>query len=126
MNADQLARLDAVFDAHYPQILADATEREPASAVRRTRAGFASAYRFWSKVEADGDPVAWIQRAIAQDGRSTRRRTGREPGDEPAHRAIVERRRVAALARRQRAVAGVVLGTSALAVIGAELFVVHR
>lgn len=130
MNAAQLARFDRFFDDHYPEILAEVTERDPSGAVHRTRSGFASAYRFWSKVEADGDPVGWIHRVIAEDRRSTRHGAGREPGGEPGPRVIVsssvERHRVVALARRQRAVARVVLGTSALAAIGAELFVAHR
>ena len=130
MNAAQLARFDRFFDDHYPEILAEVTERDPSGAVHRTRSGFASAYRFWSKVEADGDPVGWIQRVIADDRRSTRHGAVGEPGDEPGPRVIVgssvERHRVVELARRQRAVARVVLGTSALAAIGAELFVAHR
>ena len=130
MNAAQLARFDRFFDDHYPEILAEVTDRDPSGAVHRTRSGFASAYRFWSKVEADGDPVGWIHRVIAEDRRSTRRGAGREPGGEPGPRVIVsssvERHRVVALARRQRAVARVVLGTSALAAISAELLVAHR
>lgn len=37
-----------------------------------------------------------------------------------------DRHRLITLARRQRAVAGVVLGARALAVVGAELLVAHR
>ena len=104
MNAAQTARFNRFFDDHYPEILAAVTERDPSGAVRRTRSGFASSYRFWSKVEADGDPVGWIHRVIAEDRRSTRRGAGREPGGEPGHPEIVssrvERHRVVALAPR--------------------------
>ena len=130
MNAAQLDRFNRFFDDHHPAILAELAESDPQGAVRRTRAGFASAYRFWSKVEDDGDPVGWVHRVIADDRRNTRHAAGRDPVDGPGHRAPVEasteRRRIVALARRQRAIATVVVGTSALVALGAELFVVHR
>jgi len=128
MNAAQLDRFNRFFDDHYQGILAEVTESDPSGAVRRTRSGFASAYRFWSKVEDDGDPVRWVHRVIADDRRHPRHTAGRDPVDDPGHpvEASNERRRIVALARRQRAVATVVLGTSALVFIGAELFVAHR
>jgi hypothetical protein len=130
MNAAQLDRFNRFFDDHYRAILAEVAERDPSGAVRRTRSGFASAYRFWSKVEDDRDPVGWVRRVIADDRRKTRHAAGRDPVDGPGHRASVEagteRRRIVALARRQRAVARVVIGTSAVVALGAELFVAHR
>jgi hypothetical protein len=130
MSRAQLARFDCFFNEHYPTILAEVGESDPSGAVRRTRSGFASAYRFWRKVEADGDPVGWIHRVIAEDRRSTRRGAGRKPLDESSHQAVVdsnaERRRILSLARRQRAAARAVIGTSALVALGAELLVVHR
>ena len=130
MNAARLARFDRFFDDHFPGILAEVAESDPSGAVRRTRSGFASAYRFWGKVEDDGDPVGWVHRVIAEDRRNTRHAAGRDPVDEPGHRASVEpsteRRRIVSLARRQRAVARVVIGTSALVALGAELFVARR
>ena len=130
MNAARLDRFDRFFDEHYQRILAEVAESDPCGAVRRTRLGFASAYRFWSKVEDDGDPVGWVHRVIAADRRDPRHEAGRDPVDEPGHRASVEssmeRRRIVALARRQRAVAHVVIGTGALVAIGAELFAAHR
>jgi hypothetical protein len=130
MNTAQLDRFNRFFDDHYPTILAEVAESDPSGAVRRTRSGFASAYRFWSKVEADGDPVGWVHRVIAEDRRNPRHAAGRDPVDEAGDRASVEasmeRRRIVALARRQRAVARVVLGTSAFVALGAKLFVAHR
>lgn len=65
---------------------------------------------------------------IADDRRKTRHSAGPDPVDDPGHpvEASTERRRIVALARRQRAVASVVIGTSALVAIGAEMFVAHR
>lgn len=130
MNAAQIARFNAFFDEHYTGMLAEVANSDPSGALRRTRAGFASAYRFWGKVEDDGDPVGWVRRVIADDWRNTRHAAGRDPVDDPGDRALVEasteRHRIVALARRQRAVATVVLGTSALVAIGAELLVAHR
>lgn len=130
MNAAQLDRFNRFFDDHYPRVLAEVAERDPSGSVRRTRSGFASAYRFWAKVEDDGDPVGWVHRVIADERRNNRHAAGRHPVDEPGDRAhaeaSTERRRIVALARRQRAVATVVLGASALVFIGAELFVAHR
>jgi len=128
MNAAQLDRFNRFFDDHYPAILAEVAKSDPPGAVHRTRSGFASAYRFWSKVEADGDPARWVRRVIADDRRTTHHAAGHGPVDEPGHRveARTERRRIVALARRQQAVAAVVLGAIALVFIGAELFVAHR
>jgi len=130
MNAAQLARFNAFFDEHYTGMLAEVANSDPSGALRRTRAGFASAYRFWGKVEDDGDPVGWVRRVIADDRHNTRHAAGRDPVDDPADRALVEasieRRRIVALARRQRAVARVVLGTGGLVFIGAELLVAHQ
>jgi len=131
VNTAQLDRFDRFFDGHYLAMVAEIADSDPSGAVRRTRAGFASAYRFWGKVEDDGDPVGWIRRVIAEDRRPTRRGAGPDPADgRPGLGSSVdssaERHRVVALARRQRAVARVVLGASALVAIGAELFVAHR
>ena len=130
MNAAQIDRFNGFFDDLYQAILAEVAESDPVGAVRRTRSGFASAYRFWSKVEDDGDPVGWVRRVIAEDRRNPHHATGRGPVDDPGERASVEasteRRRIIALARRQRAVATVVIGTSALVALGAELVVAHR
>lgn len=128
MNAAQLEGFDRFFDENYLAILAEVAGSDPSVAVRRTRAGFASAYRFWSKVEDDGDPVGWIHRVIADDRRAATRCRGlEEPLDEPGHPdTSEEHRRVVALARRQRAVARVVIGTSALLALGGELVVAHR
>ena len=130
MNAAQLDRFDRFFDENFATIVDDVALNDPAEGVLRTRAGFASAYRFWSKVEDDGDPVSWVRRVIAEDRRATRGRSVGQPVDESRRRPSVdlraERRRVVALARRQRAVARVVIGVSALLALGGELFVVHR
>ena len=130
MNAAQLDRFNRFFDDYYQGILAEVAERDPSGSVRRTRSGFASAYRFWSKVEDDGDPVGWVHRVIAEDRRNPRHAAGRDPvdgpGDRPSAEASTERRRIVALARRPRAVATVVIGSSALVFLGAELFVAHR
>ena len=130
MNAAQLDRFDRFFDENFATIVDDVALNDPAEGVLRTRAGFASAYRFWSKVEDDGDPVSWVRRVIAEDRRATRGRSVGQPVDESGRRPSVdlraERRRVVALARRQRAVARVVIGVSALLALGGELFVVHR
>lgn len=131
MNADQRSRFDHFFAAHYVEILDAVIDVEPSGAVQRTRSGFASAYRFWGKVEDDGDPVGWVMRVIAEARRSTgRRRPTRVAGStvRPATSADLtsERRRVTSLARRQRVIASAVIGTSAFAVIGAELLVAHR
>jgi hypothetical protein len=130
VNTAQLDRFDRFFDGHYEAMVAEIADNDPSGAVRRTRAGFASAYRFWGKVEDDGDPVGWVRRVIAEDRRSTTRDTGPESADEPGTPASVdsnaERHRVVALARRQRVVASVVLAVGTLVAIGAELFVAHR
>ncbi len=130
MKADQLDRFDRFFDTHYRAVVDEIADSDSSGAVRRTRVGFASAYRFWGKVEDDGDPTGWVRRIIAEDGHSTPRRAGPDLAVEPGTPAFVdlrdERHRVVALARRQRVVAGVVLGTAALAWVGAELFVAHR
>ena len=130
VNAAQLDRFDRFFDGHYQAMVAEIADSDPSGAVRRTRAGFASAYRFWGKVEDDGDAVGWVRRVAAEDRRSTRRSAGPEPAGEPGNPVPVdssaERDRVVALARRQRVVASVVLGASALVAIGVELFVAHR
>jgi hypothetical protein len=130
MNAAQLGRFDRFFDENFATIVDDVGLNDPSEGVLRTRAGFASAYRFWSKVEDDGDPVAWVCRVIAEDRRAARGRSVGRPVDASGHRPSVdlrsERLRVVALARRQRAVARVVIGTSALLAVGGELFVVHR
>lgn len=128
VNAAQIARFNAFFDEHYTGMLAEVAKSDPSGALRRTRAGFASAYQFWGKVEDDGDPVGWVRRVIADDRRNTRHAVGRDPVDDLGHvvEASTERRRIVALARRQRAVATVVLGAGGLVFIGAELFVAHR
>jgi hypothetical protein len=130
VKAHQLDRFDRFFDTHYQAMVDETADRDPSGAVRRTRAGFASAYRFWGKVEDDGDPAGWIRRVIAEDRHGPTRRVDPESADEPGTPAFVdlrdERRRVVALARRQRVVAGGVLGAGALVWIGAELLVTHR
>ena len=130
MNAAQLDRFDRFFDANFATIVDDVALNDPSEGVLRTRAGFASAYRFWSNVEDDGDPVGWVRRVIAEDRRAARGRSVRQPIDASGRRPSVdlgaERRRVVALARRQRAVARVIIGTSALLALGGELFVAHR
>ena len=130
MNAAQLDRFNRFFDRHYPAMVAEVAASDPSGAIRRTRAGFASACRFWGKVEDDSDPVGWVRRVIAEDHHSTTRGAVPESADEPGHPASVdssaERHRVVALARRQRLVASVVLGVSTLVDTGAELFVAHR
>ena len=131
MNAVQLARFDCFFNENYAAIVSNVAESDPSRAVRRTRSGFASAYRFWGKVEADGDPVGWILRVITEDRRAaSRHRAREEPLDESGHEAsvdlIAEHRHILAMARRQRAVARVVIGTSALLALGGELIVAHR
>ncbi len=130
MNTAQLDRFDRFFDGHYQAMVAEIADSDPSGALRRTRAGFASAYRFWGKVEDDGDPVEWVRRVIAEDRHSPTRNAVPGPVDEPRTPASVdsnaERHRVVALARRQRVAAGVVLGAGALVAIGAELFVAHR
>ena len=131
MNAVQLARFDCFFNENYAAIVSNVAESDPSRAVRRTRSGFASAYRFWGKVEADGDPVGWILRVITEDRRAaSRHRAREEPLDECGHEAsvdlIAEHRHILAMARRQRAVARVVIGTSALLALGGELIVAHR
>jgi len=130
MNTAQLDRFDRFFAGHFEATVAEIADTDPVGAVRRTRAGFASAYRFWGKVEDDGDPVAWVRRVIAEDRHRTTRNAGPESVDEPGTPtpldSSAERHRVIALARRQRVVASVVLGLSALVATGAELFVAHR
>ena len=130
MNSAQLDRFNRFFDDHYPAILAEVAESDPSGSVRRTRSGFASAYRFWSKVEDDDDPVGWVHRVIAGDRRNPRHAAGGdrvdEAGDRPSVEASTERRRVIELAQRQRAVATFVIGASAFVALGAELFVAHR
>ena len=131
MNPAQLARFDRFFDDQYPAIAADVAATDPTGAVRRTRAGFASAHRFWSTVKDDGDPAGWIRRVIAEDRRAAG--GGRCLGqllDKSARPPSVdiraEHRRVVALARRPRAVAGAVIGTWTLLLVAAELFVAHH
>lgn len=131
MNTAQLARFDSFFNRHYWQIPRAVTEGDPSGALRRTRSGFASAYRFWSKVEADGDPAAWIRRAIAEDRHAaTRDRSSAQRANVPRpHPSIdldAEHRRVVSLARHQRFVARVVIGTSAFFAVAGELFVANR
>ena len=131
MKPAQLARFDCFFDEHYRVMLAETAESDPVCAVRRTRSGFASAYRFWAKVEADGDPVGWTRRVITDDRRAaSRHRAHAEPLDEFGHPASVdlssERSHILALARRQRAVARIVIASSALLVLGAEVIVARR
>jgi hypothetical protein len=127
---EQLDRFDRFFDAHYQAMLIEIADRDPSGAVRRTRGGFASAYRFWGRVEDDGDPAGWIRRVIADGGHSTSRRTDSGLADQPDGSAFMdlrdERHRVVALARRQRVAAGVALGAGGLVAIAAELFVAHR
>ena len=62
VNTAQLDRFDRFFDGHYQAMVAEIADSDPAGAVRRTRAGFASAYHFWGKVEDDGDPVGLRRR----------------------------------------------------------------
>jgi hypothetical protein len=130
VNAAQVDRFDRFFDAHYEAMVADVAASDPAGALRRTRTGFASAYRFWAKVEADGDPVGWVRRVVAEDHPRTRGAAGPGSVEEPGTPVIVdpgaERHRVVALARRQRVVACLVLGAGALVAVGAELIVAHR
>lgn len=130
VNTAQLDRFDHFFDGHYEAMVAEVADSDPSGALHRTRVGFASAYRFWGKVEDDGDPVGWVRRVIAEDRHSTTRCASPESGDEPGAPVCVdpsaERHRVIALARRQRVVAGVVLGAGSLVAVVAELFVAHR
>jgi hypothetical protein len=130
VNTAKLERFDRFFDEHFEAMVTEIAATDPSGAVRRTRAGFASAYRFWSKVEDDGDPVEWVRRVIAEDRHhATGNAVSERAGEHRAPAAVdwgAERHRVAALARRQRAVASVVLGVAALVAIGAELFVAHR
>lgn len=131
MNAARLDCFDCFFNEHYLAILAEVADSDPSAAVHRTRSAFASAYRFWSRVEDEDDPVGWVHRVIADDRRAvTGRRARGVPQDESGHRASVdpsaEHRRILSLARRQRAVARFAIGTSTLLALGGELFVAHR
>ena len=130
VNTAQHDRFDRFFDEHYEAMVAEVADSDASGALRRTRVGFASAYRFWGKVEDDGDPVGWVRRVIAEDRHSSRRSAGEDPADKPRNPASVdssaEHRSVVALAQRQRVVATVLLAAGALVAVGAELFVAHR
>lgn len=130
MNHAQLERFDRFFDNHYLEFVNELTEFDPVEGVRRARSGFACAYRFWAKVEEDGDPSGWIHRDIHQQKPTPVRveehnRSARVHGldieDLPA-----ERRRIVTLARRQRVVATAVIGASGLVLIAGELLIAHR
>ena len=122
MNSRQ-ARFEQFFHDSHNEILTRVASHDPNRAVRRTRGGFAAAYRFWPKVEADGDPVRWVERVIADDPqrRHLRNRRGEQPVD-----AVSELRRVVSLARRQRTVAHLTIGSCALALLATELLAAHR
>jgi hypothetical protein len=130
VNTAQLDRFDHFFATHYRAMLDEVATSDPAGAVGRTRAGFASAYRFWGKVEDDGDPLGWVRRVIEEQRRGSAPGADPDSTDETATRAELdmnaERRRVISLARRQRVVARAVLGAGAIIAIAAELFVAHR
>ena len=130
MNSAQLDRFNRFFDENFAAIVGDVALDDPPRGVLRTRAGFAAAYRFWSKVEDGGDPIGWVRRVIAQDRRAARSRSAGRPVDESDRRPSVdlraERRRVETLARHQRAVARAVIGLSAFLALGGELLMVRR
>ena len=131
MNPAQLDQFNHVFDDHYLTTVADVAATDPTHAVRRTRAGFACAYRFWAKIEDDHDPAGWIHEVIDQRGH-----TVTPPQRESDHlenpnltRSVdlrAEHKRVVRLARRQGAVADVVIWASALLIVAARLHFRHR
>jgi hypothetical protein len=122
MNRAEREVFDCLFEAHYQEVIAATAATDPAGALQRTRAGFASAYRFWSKIDAD-DRLRWIRAAIDQVGTRT-------PSDGRTSAAVVdlraERASVIALARRQRSVSTAVLSAGALCIVALELLVAHR
>ena len=129
MNHVQLERFDEFFADQYLVFVNEITATDPVAGVRRVRSGFASAYRFWAKVEEDGDPSGWIHRIIDQEEPTA---TQVDEHDRSALAASLdvddlpdERHRIVAIARRQRVVATVVIGVSGLLLVAGELLVAH-
>ncbi|MBI4936377.1 MAG: hypothetical protein HY828_21060 [Actinobacteria bacterium] len=125
-----VAQFDQFFDAHFAMIANGLIETDPEDGLRRVRSAFATAYRFWVKVDSDTDAIALIRADLASQ--SNRPRRGRSVASdlERAHVAPAdldrERGRVVALGRRRR-----LIGHAGLAVMGGvavavELLIAHR
>ena len=135
MNRQQRARFDRFFDDRYDAIVAALDRAYPGEGARRAHSSLATAYRFWGKVELDGDPEFWVLRDASAPGPTVECWVAAPPvadppvdASAPDHRNALDRERalVVRAARWRRAAASVVLSALALVLIAAELFVAGR
>ena len=145
MNRQQRARFDRFFDDRYDAIVAALDRAYPGEGARRAHSSLATAYRFWGKVELDGDPEFWVLRDASAPGPTVECRVAAPPvaappvadppvadppvdASAPDHRDDLDRERklVVRAARWRRAAASVVLSALALVLIAAELFAAGR
>ena len=145
MNRQQRARFDRFFDDRYDAIVAALDRAYPGEGARRAHSSLATAYRFWGKVELDGDPEFWVLRDASAPGPTVECWVADPPvadppvadppvadppvdASAPDHRDALDRERalVVRAARWRRAAASVVLSALALVLIAAELFVAGR
>lgn len=130
MTRQQRARFDRFFDDRYDAIVAALDQAHPGEGARRAHSSLATAYRFWGKVELDGDPERWVLRDASAPGPTVECWVADPPVDAsaPDHRDDLDRERalVVRAARWRRAAASVVLSALALVLIAAELFAAGR
>lgn len=120
MNHAQLERFDQFFDDHWQPILVELTARHPDDGLRRARRAFATAYRFWGRVEDDGDPIGWI----SADAERQRPQRARRPAN-PAAAAVAERRHIVASARRAKLTTAFAVTAAIAASLGVEIWAVR-
>ena len=126
MNSAARERFDRWFEQEYPDLVIELEARYPGDGLRRARSSVATAYRFWGKVEADGNPKNWILRD-AGEPRPAHARTEISPYPSVSADSLIrDKATIVRVARQRRVVATVVLSAISAAVVGAELFAAHR
>lgn len=127
MNRDEAERFRSFFDDNFVQVARDLLARDADGGLRQARSAFATAYRFWDRVEDDGDPLGWVYADVDRQRVARRRRPAApRPLDlaafTPADLAV-ERQRVTSLGRRRRVIGTTLLTVLVAVVVVAELLI---
>jgi hypothetical protein len=127
MNRDQAERYRSFFDDNFVHVARDLLARNSDGGLQQARSAFATAYRFWDRIEDDGDPLGWV---YADVDRQRRPRRHRRAGDRPVDPLVFapehldeERRRAISVGRRRRVVSTAALSVMAAAFVAVELLI---
>ncbi len=126
MNRAARELFDSWYIQEYFDLVINIETKHPGHGLRRARSSTANAYRFWSKVEADGNPTNWILREA--DGlRQTRTNTGISPNQsETSESATSEKSKIARPALQRQMTARAVLTVVTAVALGAELLATRQ